>query len=147
MQQQPGIAAVAHAIQLSVAPVFLLSGVAAILAVMTSRLARIIDRARVLESQLGGVAPEKIARLHNELATLSRRAKLIHRSITLCTITALLICAVIVTAFLGVVFLRADLSMPMAVLFVAAMVTFFSGLVFFLREIFIATTNLRIGPH
>ncbi len=147
MQQAPGIAAVAHAIQLSVAPVFLLSGVAAILAVMTSRLARIIDRARVLESQLGGVAPETIARLHNELATLSRRAKLIHRSITLCTITALLICAVIVTAFLGVVFLRADLSMLMAVLFVAGMLTFFSGLVFFLREIFIATANLRIGPH
>ena len=147
MQQQAGITAVAHAIQLSVAPVFLLSGVAAILAVMTSRLARIIDRARVLESRLGGVAPEAIAALHSELATLSRRAKLIHRSITLCTMTALLICAVIVTAFLGVVFLQADLSMPMAILFVAAMVTFFSGLVFFLREVFIATANLRIGPH
>ena len=147
MQQQPGIAAVAHAIQLSVAPVFLLSGVAAILAVMTNRLSRVIDRARVLESQLRGVPPEAVARLHTELATLSRRAKLINRAITLCTVTALLICAVIVTAFLGVVFLHADLSLPMAVLFIAAMVTFFSGLVFFLREIFIATANLRIGPH
>jgi hypothetical protein len=41
--------AVAHAIQLAVAPVFLLSGIGAILAVMTNRLGRIIDRARVLE--------------------------------------------------------------------------------------------------
>ena len=147
MQQESGITAVAHAIQLSVAPVFLLSGVAAILAVMTSRLARIIDRARVLESRLIGVAPEAVAALHKELATLSRRAKLIHRSITLCTMTALLVCAVIVTGFLGVVFLRADISMPMALLFVAAMVMFFAGLVSFLREIFVATASLRIGPH
>jgi hypothetical protein len=41
--------AVAHAIELAVAPVFLLTGIAAILAVMTNRLGRIIDRARVLE--------------------------------------------------------------------------------------------------
>jgi len=26
-------------------------------------------------------------------------------------------------------------------------VAFFAGLLFFLREIFIATANLRIGPH
>ena len=41
--------AVVHAIQLAVAAVFLLSGIGAILAVMTNRLGRIIDRARVLE--------------------------------------------------------------------------------------------------
>ena len=79
--------------------------------------------------------------------TLSYRAKLINRSITLCTMTALLVCAVIVTGFVGVVFLRADISMPMALLFVVAMVMFFAGLVSFLREIFVATASLRIGPH
>ena len=137
----------AHAIQLSVAPVFLLSGIAAILAVMTSRLSRIIDRARTLEAQLPGAVPEIIERLHRELATLSRRAKLISGSIALCTGTALLVCVVIVTGFVGVVFLRTDLSVPVALLFVAAMVTFFVGLVLFLREIFVATASLRIGPH
>ena len=30
---------------------------------------------------------------------------------------------------------------------VAAMVALFAGLLSFLREIFIATANLRIGPH
>jgi hypothetical protein len=43
--------AVAHAIQLAVAPVFLLSAIGAMLAVMTSRLGRIIDRARDLEAR------------------------------------------------------------------------------------------------
>jgi hypothetical protein len=147
VQQDSGITAVAHAIQLSVAPVFLLSGIAAILAVMTNRLSRIIDRARALEAQLPSLAPEATRPLHRELATLSRRAKLISGSIALCTTTALLVCAVIVTGFLGVVFLRIDIAVPVALLFVTAMVTFFAGLVLFLREIFVATANLRIGPH
>ena len=145
--QDSGITAVAHAIQLSVAPVFLLSGIAAILAVMTNRLSRIIDRARALEGQLPSLAPEATRPLHRELATLSRRAKLISGSIALCTTTALLVCAVIVTGFLGVVFPRIDIAVPVALLFVTAMVTFFAGLVLFLREIFVATANLRIGPH
>ena len=51
---------VAHAIQLAVAPVFLMSGIGAILVVMTNRLGRVIDRARVLEdwtSRLRNFAP------------------------------------------------------------------------------------------
>ncbi len=44
-------------------------------------------------------------------------------------------------------FARFDTSVPVALFFVAAMVAFFAGLLFFLREIFIATANLRIGPH
>jgi len=146
VQQDSGITAVAHAIQLSVAPVFLLSGIGAMLAVMTNRLSRVIDRARVLEGQLPGSADEAAA-LHRQLATLSRRAKLISASIALCTTTALLVCAVIATGFLSAVLLGFDASVSVAILFIAAMVTFFSGLVLFLREIFVATANLRIGPH
>ena len=146
MQQSPGITAVAHAIQLAVAPVFLLSGIGAMLAVLTSRLSRLIDRGRTLDAQLAASPPDAAARIHAELAALSRRARLIGRAITLCTVTALLVCAVIATLFLGA-FALFDTSVPVALLFVAAMVAFFAGLLFFLREIFIATANLRIGPH
>ena len=75
--------AVAHVIQLAVALVVLLSGIGAILAVMTNRLGRIIDRARVLEARLDGASADLIALLRADLATLSRRAKLIGRAITL----------------------------------------------------------------
>jgi hypothetical protein len=44
MQQDPTIAPIARVIQLSVAPVFLLSGIGAMLSVMTNRLARVVDR-------------------------------------------------------------------------------------------------------
>jgi hypothetical protein len=138
--------AVAHAIQLAVAPVFLLSGIGAILAVMTNRLGRIIDRARVLEDKLDAASPKLLATLRADLPILSRRAKLISRAITLCTTTALLVCTVIAVLFLSA-FLRFDATIPVALLFVAAMSTFFLGLLWFLREIYVATVSLRIGPR
>jgi hypothetical protein len=95
---------------------FLLSGIAAILAVMSNRLSRIIDRARVLRTQLPGV-PEDVTRsLHTERAWAS--------------------CSCL-----------SDISAPVALLLATERVTFFAGLVLFLREIFVATANLRIGPH
>jgi hypothetical protein len=146
VQQESGNAAVAHVIQLSVAPVFLLLGIGAMLGVMTNRLGRVIDRARVLEGRLATSSPLEGGRLREEMTTLSRRAKMTNNAITLCTATALLVCAVIAALFLGA-FARFDVSIPVALLFIGAMVTFFIGLLWFLREIFLATASLRIGPH
>jgi len=138
--------AVAHAVQLAVAPVFLLSGIGAILAVMTNRLGRVIDRARLLEERLEGAAPESVVTLRADLAVLSRRAKLNGRAITLCTMTALLVCTMIAVLFLSA-FLQFDASISVALLFIAAMLCFFLGLLWFLREIYLATNSLRIEPH
>ena len=138
--------AVAHAIQLAVAPVFLLSGIGAILMVMTNRLGRIIDRARVLEDRLENTRPELLASLRADLAILSRRAKLISLAITLCTTTALLVCTVIAMMFLSAS-LQFDATIPVVLLFIGAMLTFFLGLLWFLREIYVATVSLRIGAR
>jgi hypothetical protein len=146
MEQDTAIATVGHAIQLSVAPVFLLSGIGAMLAVMTHRLARIVDRGRLHEAELENTEEEEASKLHEHLAVLSQRAKLISRAITLCTITALFVCAVVATLFVGA-FFQFDAALPVALLFVSAMTTFFVALLFFLREIFVATASLRIGPH
>ncbi len=137
---------IAHVIQLSVAPVFLLSGIGAMLAVMTSRLNRIIDRARVLEDRLETASPQQAAVLEADLETLTHRARLIGPAITLCTATALLVCMVIAVLFLSA-YLRFDASVAVPLLFVAAMAAFSIGLVWFLREIYVATSNLRIGAR
>ena len=79
------ISPIAHVIQLSVAPVFLLSGIGAMLAVMTNRLGRIIDRARTLEAQLESAPPDRVASIEADLDTLTHRARLIGPAITLCT--------------------------------------------------------------
>ncbi len=143
MLEYPDIA-VAYVIQLAVAPVFLLTGIGAILAVMTNRLGRIIDRARLLEDKLDRATPELLATLRADVTVLSRRAKLISAAITLCTTTALLICTVIAVLFLSAS-LHFNATIPVTILFVAAMATFFLGLVCFLREIYLATVSLRIG--
>ena len=143
--QTAGLSDIAHTIQLAVAPVFLLSGVGVTLTVLTSRLARIIDRARALEGGLA-VAPDAIATsIHLELRRLSRRARLVQRAITMSTSCALLICLVIVTLFAGVA-LERDLSWLIVVLFIAALCAFIGALVAFLLETNLATASLRFGP-
>lgn len=140
------ISPIAHVIQLSVAPVFLLSGIGAILAVMTSRLGRIIDRARVLEDRLEHAESDRAATIQADLGTLTYRASLIGPAITLCTATALLVCTVIAVLFMSA-FLQFDAALPVALLFIAAMLAFFLGLLWFLREIYVATSNLRIASR
>ena len=144
MQTETGVTAIAHVIQLAVAPVFLLSGIGAMLGVMANRLGRVVDRARALErAALERGAPPEAATVA-ELEALARRALLIGRSITLCTITALLIAAVIAILFLGA-FLGLDTSTTVAWFFIAAMACLFVGLLQFLREILLATASVRIG--
>jgi hypothetical protein len=139
------VGAVAHVIQLSVAPVFLLTAIGTMLSVMTNRLGRVIDRARVLEAKLEIAPPEGVAHLHDYLATLARRADLIGHAITMCTSAAVLVCTVIAVLFLGD-YLRYDMSVPVALLFIVAMLLLVLGLINFLREIFIAKASLKIGP-
>lgn len=139
MTQDPTIA---HAIQLAVAPVFLVSGVGALLAVLTHRLSRIIDRARLLEAAL--TSPIANDHMHAELATLTRRAQLINRAIGLATTCALLICSVITLMFLGA-FAGFDASILVGVVFIVAMLALIGGLLSFLREVQIAIRSLRIG--
>ena len=136
-----GISGIAHAIQLAVAPVFLLSGVGGMLAVVTHRLARIVDRAREIERTALG-EDDAAANARRELMLIARRGRLVSWSIALCTTTALLIAAVIATMFLGA-FWGFDASVPVALLFIAAMAALIAALALFLREVFLATATLR----
>ncbi|MGA0856037.1 MAG: DUF2721 domain-containing protein, partial [Burkholderiaceae bacterium] len=69
-----------EAIQLAVAPVFLLTGVAGMLNALGTRLARVIDRARQLQNRLEddqlALAPAKQAAISAELKTLRQRSKI-----------------------------------------------------------------------
>src|SRR5260370_18301410 len=99
MLQTPAIPDIAHVVQTAVAPVFLLSGVGVTLTVLTNRLARIIDRARLLESRLAAAPPSEAGTLHAALATLSRPAHLFNRALTLSTPCAILVCPLFAPLF------------------------------------------------
>jgi hypothetical protein len=140
LQVDAHVSTVAQVIQLSVAPVFLFSGVGTMLVVLTNRLARIVDRTRTLEGR--SREPTEDAALFLELDTLHRRAYLIDWAVSLSTLAALLICCVVGVLFVGS-FLNAAVTRPVAVCFVAAMAALIGALVCFLREILLATSGLR----
>jgi len=139
LQTESEIFIVAHAIQQSVAPVFLLTGVGAILGVLSNRLGRVIDRFRLLESRVENKRIDHTA----EINMLLRRSRWIHWAISLCTSSALLICLVIAVLFIGTE-LNKDPSTTISILFVTSMLSLTTGLLCFLREISLATNYIKI---
>ncbi|MFI4941113.1 MAG: DUF2721 domain-containing protein [Burkholderiales bacterium] len=138
MQPPEDIITVAHAIQQAVAPVFLLTGVGAILSVLSVRLGRLIDRCRMLRE----MDADKQVSHEPEMKNLLRRVKWIHSAISLCTTCALFICIVISALFIGAE-LGKDPSSTISLFFIVAMLSLIAGLLCFLREIALATNNLK----
>ena len=135
---------ISHVIQLSVAPVFLLTSIGTILGVLSGRLARIVDRARALNGRLEDSPGERIPPIHAEMHTLAQRRKLINLAITFGTAAALLVCVSIATVFLGAV-MRGNVALVVASLFILAMAAFVAALVFFLREVLLAVRSLILS--
>jgi Protein of unknown function (DUF2721) len=139
---------IAQIIQLSVAPVFLLAAVGTLLVVLTSRLARVVDRNRSLDADiLAGQSPFGDHAFHlTELRVLDQRMNWINRAITLATITNLFVCLVVVALFSGDL-LGIDLSRFIAAMFIAAMASLICALLAFLVEISHARKMLRVRPE
>ena len=134
------ISNVPDAIQLALAPVFLLTGIAALLGVMATRLSRIIDRGRQLSDRAAsGGAPVTDAELH----MLDRRRRFTSAAITACTLAALLVCVVIAALFLEVM-LAVPLQWLVALSFMGTTLALIVGLGYFLREVHLATRTVRI---
>jgi hypothetical protein len=136
---------VTHAIQLALAPVFLLTGIAGILNVMAGRLARIIDRGRQLTERPLPPELKGSETIRMELQGLERRRHLASGAITACTFSALLVCMVIAALFLEV-FAQIKLNLLVSALFTGSTVTLVVGLAYFLREVHLATQTIRIRP-
>ena len=135
---------IAHAIQLAVTPVFLLSGIGVLLGVLTNRLARIVDRARKIEEGLREAAGAVPERVREQLRISSRRARLINVAITFGTIAALLVSVVVALLFAST-FVPLNLAAYVALLFVLAMAALVGALVSFLLEVRVSIATLRIG--
>jgi len=135
---------ITHTIQLAVAPVFLLTALGTTLSVLTTRLGRIMDRARRVEARLRDEQSATRVASFSELQMLERRVRLIYWALTLGTSAALLVCLLIAVAFLGYLF-AAHAATVMALLFVAAMAAYIGALVLFLREVFAAVATMRFA--
>lgn len=140
------VSGVASAINLALTPVFLLSGIAGLLVVMTGRLGRVIDRGRALTGHEASASAEELVAIHHELRDLERRRHFASMAIVGSTLSALLTCLLICTLFVEVI-VDASLGWLIAVLFTAAALALLFGLVSFLREVHLATSTVRIRAH
>ncbi len=97
------IDAVSHSIQLAVAPVFMLTAIAAMIGALATRLGRIIDRGRTLEERLDLQSAQHEQHMRDELSRLRKRGRIVNASMTLLTLAGTLIGATILALFLSIV--------------------------------------------
>ncbi len=135
---------IAHVIDISVAPVFLLAGISGLLMVLTNRLGRTIDRSRAL--QAATTRPIKDLQrkaIDGEMQNLLRRSRFINLAINLATVSALLVCFVIIALFLASL-IGANVALVVASLFITCMIFLALAFSCFLVEVFISARSLRV---
>jgi hypothetical protein len=143
MDELPSPSSIAHTIQAAVAPVFLLAGIGSMLNVFAARLARVVDRARMLEKEIGSLDEGERGRAAAELGVLDRRMATVHRAIYCCTASALLVCVVVALLFIGDL-THIGSARIISWMFVTAMGLIVAGLAYFLIEVGIATRSVRV---
>ncbi len=145
MEELTEIETIASVIQLAVAPVFLLAGIAGLLNVLTVRLGRAVDRVRVVEARINKEPhSEHCSILQTEISALWSRIRLANWSIRMFVAGALVICLVIVSLFFSELAVI-NISAAIVVFFLGAMFLLIMGLILFLIEVSISTRSIGTG--
>ncbi|HEX3861511.1 MAG TPA: DUF2721 domain-containing protein [Stellaceae bacterium] len=97
----PGLDTVVHIIQVSLTPVFLLSGVATLLNVFSTRLARVADQVDAAAKQVETADAAKAAALMRRLTHLHRRSVALDAAVALGAVGGASTCATVLTLFVG----------------------------------------------
>jgi len=132
-------------LQISLAPAFLLAAIASLLNVYTTRLGRIVDRARELQRNLAAAANVESRRpIREELRQIARRKKLVRLSLLMTIGAAVVICLMVGVLFImGLTsFSRADIVIAM---FAVSMALLAVSLCALLAETGIASIDADIG--
>jgi type IV secretory pathway VirB6-like protein len=134
---------IVQTIQLALTPVFMLVAIGNIMNILSTRLARIVDRSRVLQQlhpETDGPEHDAVVR---EIRLVARRIHLIGRAILLLVSAGLCVGVTVVLLFIedmaGV-----DLKPLVSIIFVASLALLIGALLLFLRETREATAALRI---
>jgi hypothetical protein len=137
---------IAQTIQLALAPVFVLVAIGNIMNILSGRLARVVDRSRVLQAMHGDTEGPEHDQLVVEIRSADQRIHLIGRAILLLVVSGLTIGLTVALLFVEEI-LKTDLQRVAAAAFLIAVGLLMSALVLFLREIRLATSTLRIPEN
>lgn len=137
-------------IQLAVAPVFLLTAVAGMIGALTQRLARVIDRARVIHKEMmdASLKPAIKSAYQVELKNISTRGRFINVSMIFLVLCAIMIGLTILELFFAETSSgKLLISNFVLYTFVAGIGSFIFALISLLFEVLIASYSIRWKPH
>jgi Protein of unknown function (DUF2721) len=134
----PSVSQLSHVISQAAAPAFLLGALAAFIAVLISRLNRIVDRTVILN----GISDDDAARnrLKADLPRLMRRAAMMNRAIFWAVIASIALTVLVIVAFLTA-FFQLQHERGVAIFFMISLSAFTISLVDFGREVRIALSE------
>ena len=133
----------ADTIQIALAPMFLLVATASVMNVIAGRLARVVDRSRVLMGRLPDQSGEARMRAVTELRELDKRMTIINWSIGLCVASGLVVCVMVAMLFIQLGGTGA-LAAPIAISFIVAMGLLLIALALFLAAVRLAISSLHV---
>ena len=124
----------------------MLTGIGALLGVLAGRLARVIDRARLLEDLHEVHTGEAHERHVAELKMLSHRMSVLNVSMATAVSSAVMNCLVVALLFVsGLIKLQLDRTIALS--FVLAMAFLILALISFLVEVRASVRTIRIRPE
>ena len=132
---------VAHVIQIALTPVFLLSGIASLLGVLSTRLGRVADRVDALAEQLEAAGPAERSRLQVRLTYLRRRSHVLDAAVMLGTLGGIATSFAALLLFVGTLRDQAGISLFFA--FGFALLFTMGALLAFLIEMLLASRGIR----
>ena len=132
---------VAHVIQVALTPVFLLSGIASLLGVLSTRLARVADRVDGVAEQLETAELVQRSRLDLRLTYLKRRSHVLDAAVIMATLGGIATCFAAMLLFVGT--LRDQAGVSLFVAFGFALLFTMGALLAFLIEMLLASRGIR----
>ena len=132
---------VAHVIQVALTPIFLLSGIASLLGVLSTRLGRVADRVDSLAERLEAAEPAERSRLQLRLTYLRRRSHVLDAAVMMGTLGGIATSFAALLLFVGT--LRDQAGISLFVAFGFALLFTIGALLAFLIEMLLASRGIR----
>ena len=130
-------------LQASIAPCVLISGLGLLLLSMVNRLARPIDRIRLLCEDLKGAPREDVPILKEQILILYKRCQLLRNSIALMILSIFFVSIIILLLFLIFIF-SIPLQFLVELLFTLSMISLIIALLFFLLDIRFTLKSIKM---
>jgi hypothetical protein len=133
---------IVHIIQVSLTPVFLLSGIATLLNVFSTRYARIADQVDTVADNLAGADAGEAEMLSVRLARLHRRSVTLDIAVVLAALGGAATCGAVLTLFVGAT-REIGTAYVLFALFGLAVVCALGAIIAYTAEMLMAGTGVR----